>query len=306
MTTLYPKSTSYFLCTILLATFLSVISTDIVAQTELSAREIVERVDESQRKTTNSAFTRMKLTTCKFGIKNGKIKCVEKARIKLVESAQINTGVDNKDTKSIAILLEPASERGIGMLTYTYEDSERDNETWLYLSALGKVKRISVRNSDDEDTESASLFGTEITTEDQETGKLDDYTYELLEQGEYRGRQVAVIESRPKAHRINKSSYGKTRRWIDLERFIVLKAQMFDKHDNPIKRIEVGKVQKINNIWMGRSLTFMNSVSQRLTNMKLEAISFDMDIDESFLTQRALTDQAFREQYLNNLRQQAQ
>jgi hypothetical protein len=306
MTTLYPKSTSYFLCTILLATFLSVISTDIVAQTELSAREIVERVDESQRKTTNSAFTRMKLTTCKFGIKNGKIKCVEKARIKLVESAQINTGVDNKDTKSIAILLEPASERGIGMLTYTYEDSERDNETWLYLSALGKVKRISVRNSDDEDTESASLFGTEITTEDQETGKLDDYTYELLEQGEYRGRQVAVIESRPKAHRINKSSYGKTRRWIDLERFIVLKAQMFDKHDNPIKRIEVGKVQKINNIWMGRSLTFMNSVSQRLTNMKLEAISFDMDIDESFLTQRALTDQAFREQFLNNLRQQAQ
>jgi hypothetical protein len=306
MTTLYPKSTSYFLCTILLATFLSVISTDIVAQTELSAREIVERVDESQRKTTNSAFTRMKLTTCKFGIKNGKIKCVEKARIKLVESAQINTGVDNKDTKSIAILLEPASERGIGMLIYTYEDSERDNETWLYLSALGKVKRISVRNSDDEDTESASLFGTEITTEDQETGKLDDYTYELLEQGEYRGRQVAVIESRPKAHRINKSSYGKTRRWIDLERFIVLKAQMFDKHDNPIKRIEVGKVQKINNIWMGRSLTFMNSVSQRLTNMKLEAISFDMDIDESFLTQRALTDQAFREQFLNNLRQQAQ
>jgi hypothetical protein len=306
MTTLYSKSTSYFFCTILLTISLSAISTDVVAQTDLSAREIIEQVDENQRKTTNSAFTRMKLTTCKFGIKNGKIKCVEKARIKLVESAQINTGVDNKDSKSIAILLEPASERGIGMLTYTYADSERDNETWLYLSALGKVKRISVRSSDDEETESASLFGTEITTEDRETGKLDDYTYELLEQGEYRGRQVAVIESRPKAHRINKSSYGKTRSWIDLERFIVLKAQMFDKHGNPIKRIEVGKVKKINNIWMGRSLTFMNSVSQRLTNMKLEAISFDMEIDESFLTQRALTDQAFREQFLNNLRQQAQ
>jgi len=306
MSTLCSESASYFLCTILLATSLSVISTDIAAQTDLSVREIIEQVDENQRKTTDSAFTRMRLTTCKFGIKNGKIKCVEKARIKLVESAQINIGIDNKDTKSIAILLEPASERGIGMLTYTYEDTERDNETWLYLSALGKVKRISVRNNDDEETESASLFGTEITTEDQETGKLDDYTYEMLEQGEYRGRQVVVIETKPKEHRINRATYGKTRSWIDIERFIVLKAQMFDKHDNPIKRIEVGKVKKINNIWMGRSLTFMNSVSQRLTNMKLEAISFDMDIDESFLTQRALTDQAFREQYLNNLRQQAQ
>ena len=81
---------------------------------------------------------------------------------------------------------------------------------------------------------------------------------------------------------------------------------MYDKYNTPIKRLEVGKIEEINNIWMGRSMTFINSVSQRLTNMKLEAISFDMDIDESFLTQRALSDQAFREQFLDNLRQQAQ
>jgi hypothetical protein len=87
---------------------------------------------------------------------------------------------------------------------------------------------------------------------------------------------------------------------------MALKVQMFDKYNNPIKRLEVGKIEEINNIWMGRSMTFINLVSQRLTNMKLEAISFDMDIDESFLTQRALTDQAFREQFLDNLRQQAQ
>ncbi len=37
-----------------------------------------------------------------------------------------------------------------------------------------------------------------MTTEDQETGKLDDYTYELLDQGTFRGREVAVIESNAK------------------------------------------------------------------------------------------------------------
>ena len=300
------KVSPYVVSVVILLSALSFISTQSYAKTDLSAREIVERMDENQRQTTDSAFTRMKLTTCKYGINDGKIKCVEKARIKLVESAQINTGVDNKDTKSIAIILEPSSERGIGMLSYSYDDSDRDNETWLYLSALGKVKRISVRNSDDEETESASIFGTEMTTEDQETGKLDDYTYELLDQGKYRGREVAVIESTPKPHRLSKSSYGKTRTWVDTERFMALKVQMFDKYNNPIKRLEVGKIEEINNIWMGRSMTFINLVSQRLTNMKLEAISFDMDIDESFLTQRALTDQAFREQFLDNLRQQAQ
>ena len=278
---------------------------NVYAETDLSAREIMEKVDEEGRKSTESAFTRMKLTTCKYGKRDGKVKCAEKARVKLVESAQINTGENNKDSKSIAIILEPASEKGIGMLSYSYDDSDRDNETWLYLSALGKVKRISVRNSDDEETESASIFGTEMTTEDQETGKLDDYTYELLDQGTFRGREVVVIESTPKPHRLSKSSYGKTQSWIDTERFISLKVQMFDKYNNPIKKLEVGKVEKINNVWMGRSLTFFNTVSNRLTNMKLEAINFDMDINEDFLTQRALTDQAFREKYLKDLRKQA-
>ena len=298
-------SANYSLLFVLISAFLALSSLQVHAETDLSAREIMEKVDEEGRKSTDSAFTRMKLTTCKYGISGGKIKCAEKARIKLVESAQINTGENNKDTKSIAIILQPSSEKGIGMLSYSYDDSDRDNETWLYLSALGKVKRISVRNSDDEETESASIFGTEMTTEDQETGKLDDYTYELLDQGEFRGREVAVIESTPKPHRLSKSSYGKTQSWIDTERFITLKVQMFDKYNNPIKKLEVGKVEKINDVWMGRSLTFFNTVSNRLTNMKLEAINFDMDIKEDFLTQRALTDQAFREKFLKDLRKQA-
>jgi hypothetical protein len=298
----YSKST---LLTIALGTFLILQAPIVYAENNLSARDIMERVDVESRKSTDSAFTRMKLTTCKYGLSGGKVKCAEKARIKLIENAQINTGEGSQDTKSIAIILKPASEKGIGMLSYSYDDSDRDNQTWLYLSALGKVKRISVRNSDDEETESASIFGTEMTTEDQETGKLDDYTYELLEFGTFRGREVAVIEATPKKHRISKSSYGKTQNWIDTERLITLKVQMFDKYNNPIKKLEVGKVEKINDVWMGRSLTFFNTVSNRLTNMKLEAINFDMDIKEDFLTQRALTDQAFREKFLKDLRKQA-
>jgi len=48
----------------------------------------------------------------------------------------------------------------------------------------------------------------------------------------------------------------------------------------------------------------MNLVTQRLTNMKIEAINFNINIEPSFLTQRALTDQAFREKYLIDLRGQ--
>ena len=40
---------------------------NVYAETDLSAREIMEKVDEESRKSTESAFTRMKLTTCKYG-----------------------------------------------------------------------------------------------------------------------------------------------------------------------------------------------------------------------------------------------
>ena len=39
--------------------------------------------------------------------------------------------------------------------------------------------------------------------------------------------------------------------------------------------------------------------------MKLDGITFGVDIDEAFLSQRALTDTAFREANLNQLRAQA-
>ena len=276
-----------------------------LAQAEMTARELVQKMNDNQLLTTNSSFNLLQLTSCKYGTHNGKLKCVEKPRIKLLESAQINLGADNKDSQSITIILEPASEKGIGMLTYTYDASDQDNETWLYLSALGKVKRIA-SGRDDEDTEPTSVFGSEISTEDQETGKLDHYTYKILQRGNYKNRPVAVIESLPTVEGAKHTRYGKLRTWVDRERFISLKIQMFDKHGNAIKHVSAAKVEQINGIWLARSVTFKNLVSQRLTNMNIKTINFGLNIDVKFLTQRALTDQGFRQRHLQSLREQVQ
>jgi len=276
-----------------------------LAQAEMTAREIVQKMNDNQLLTTDSSFNLLQLTSCKYGTHNGKLKCVEKPRIKLLEIAQINLGADNKDSQSITIILEPASEKGIGMLTYTYDAIDQDNETWLYLSALGKVKRIA-SGRDDEDTEPTSVFGSEISTEDQETGKLDHYTYKILQSGNYKGRPVAVIESLPTIEGAKHTRYGKLRTWVDRERFISLKIQMFDKHGNAIKHVSAAKVEQINGIWLARSVTFKNLVSQRLTNMNIKTINFGLNIDAKFLTQRALTDQGFRQRHLQSLREQVQ
>ena len=53
-------TSNYSLLVIVLTVFLSLSSVQVYAETDLNAREIMEKVDEESRKSSDSAFTRMK------------------------------------------------------------------------------------------------------------------------------------------------------------------------------------------------------------------------------------------------------
>lgn len=275
----------------------------IVFSQALTGREIMERAEDYQRTSTDSAFNRMQLSTCKFGIKDSRITCAEKPRVKSLESVGKNYGANLKDTKNVTIVLEPAAERGIGMLSYAYDDSDRDNETWLYLSALGRIKRIASGNSDD-DSEPASVFGSEFTTEDTDTGKLEEYEISVLEETTESGRDVWKIQMIPNSERAKKTRYSKTISYIDKERYVALRTEMYDQYDKEVKRMLASRVELINDAWIARSLTMMNLVTNRLSNMAFLEIHTGIDVEEEFLTQRTLSDVAFREAQLQKLREQ--
>lgn len=264
------------------------------------AKGIMERVDEMQRKVSDATLTKSRLSTCKFGKKDKRLVCVEKPRLKEMETVSVQLGDEKKDSQSISIILQPASDRGIGMLTYSYDDESKDTESWLYLSALGRVKRMA--SGSGEDKEPVSLFGSEFTTEDMENGKVDEYTFNIVKEGAYGRHQVWVIEALPKPVRLKKTNYSKVLYWVDKERFIALKVQTYDKRGKLFKRIVSKKIEKIKGLWIARDVTLMNMKNQRLSNMKTDAIAMSVDLDDEFLTQRTLTDFAYREKELENLR----
>ena len=270
---------------------------------ELSGLEIMQLVDDANRRQNDSSFNRMQLSSCKFGVTDGRITCAERPRVKSLESVSKNYGVELKDTKSVTITLEPAAERGIGMLSYGYDEAGRDNETWLYLSTLGRVKRIASGDSDEE-TEPASLFGSEFTTEDTDTGKLEEYSFNVLEETTTSDREVWKIEMIPNEERARKTRYSRQVHYVDKERFVTLRSEMYDRYDKEIKRLMAARVELVNDIWMSCSLTMMNLVTNRLSNMAFVEIYTDLAIEDEFLTQRTLTDAAYRETELEKLRAQ--
>lgn len=267
---------------------------------ELSARDIMDRVDRQQRDVSDSTLSLSSLSSCQFAVKNKRVSCTEEPRIKKLESVTRQLGDEKKDSQSISIILDPASERGIGMLTYSYDDENKDTESWLYLSALGKVKRMA--SGTGEDQEPVSLFGSEFTTEDMESGKTDEYDFKILQEGAYSDRQVWVIEATPKPVRLRKTNYSRLLYWIDKERFIALKAQSYDKRNNLSKRLMFKNIENINGYWLAREITIYNMQKQRLSLMTTEKIAMNVEVEAEFLTQRTLTDFAFREQTLTALR----
>ncbi|WP_119393758.1 outer membrane lipoprotein-sorting protein [Salinibius halmophilus] len=266
----------------------------------MTATEIMKKVDDQSAQTMESSFVQMTLTSCKFGLSNGSVRCVEQPRIKTLETVGMDLG---DSTRSLMIVRQPASEQGIGMLSYNYDDTSKTDETWLYLSALDKVKRIATGSGSDD--EPASIFGSEFTTEDQETGNIDEYNYRIVEETNFQGRAAWVIESIAKPEFAASSNYDKELLWIDKERFIVMKGSAF-RDDNEVKRFQMASIEQVDGVWMARSITVLNLVANRLSNMKLDAIAPGIDADAQFLTQRALTDRAFREAGLDALRQQAE
>lgn len=267
----------------------------------MTAKEIMQKVNQLEQESYSSMAQRVKLSTCRYGKKKKKIVCVEKPRVKVVESVQKNTGEAEKDSKAVSIIQKPIAEKGVGMLSYSYDDPDRNSDNWLYLSALGKVKRLVSGNSED-NSDSGSFFGTEFSIEDMDKRKTGDFLYKILKETTYRKKKVWVIESIPTNEKLKKSKYGKTISWVDQDKFIILKVNLYDKKDQLRKILTMKNINKINDIWIARSLMMNNLHSKRVTNMKIVAIAFNVDVKESFLTKRTLTDFSFREREMTKLR----
>lgn len=258
------------------------------------ARKIIEKVLDRDDGTTEIA--RVTLSTCAVKKQGKKIVCSRHPRVKVMDMIRKDYGPDEKDHKTITIVQEPAGERGIGFLQYDYEQKGKETDQWLYLSALGKVKRI-VSGSENE-PKTGSFFGSEFNYEDMEKKHLDDYTYKLLGEEIYRGQPCFVIESVPVRERAKKSNYSKSLDWVDQKRSIILKSILYNRQGGKAKRFYFQNIRSINGILVPMQTIVLNLETSRRTFMTYEKVRLNTDVDDEFLTQRTLVDDAFRQRRL--------
>ncbi len=185
--------------------------------------------------------------------------------------------------KSLSIFDTPKDVKGTAFLTFSHKIG--DDEQWLYLPALKRVKRINSRNK------SGSFMGSEFAYEDIASQEVEKYTYKYLGEDTYQGQSCFVMESYP----VDKKYSGYTKRisWLDTTEYRLHKIEFYDRKKSLLKTLTVGEYQQyLGKYWRPGIMTMVNHQTGKSTVLNWTDYTF----------QTGLTDKDFNSTSLKRVR----
>lgn len=239
---------------------------------DTNARAIMERVEA--RDDGKSMESNMKMVLID---KNGDKR---EREIKLISKDK------GEDEHKIMFFLTPADVKDSAFLTYDYNEGEKDDDQWLYLPALKKVKRIP--SSD----KSSSFMGSDFTYSDMTDRDLDDYDFKLLKEMEDRGHKAWVIESTPKNKKVlDETGYVKSLLIIRQDNLVLTRAVHTMQSSGYYKYYDVKELKEIDGIWQPTEMvmtTKNGKTTEHSTILLHSDVAFNKEYDDSLFTTRTL------------------
>ncbi len=176
-----------------------------------------------------------------------------------------------RETRALTFFRAPADVRGTGFLQYDYDESNKDDDRWLYLPALKKSKRIGGSSNSD------SFMGSDFTYDDWGGRKLEDDTHSFLREDTIDGHAVWVIESRP----VDKGdTYGRFINWIRKDALIEVKTEFYDRSDQLLKVLDVMEIKRIDGYWTASRMIMRNVQDKHQTLIEQLDILYDQGLDD--------------------------
>jgi outer membrane lipoprotein-sorting protein len=181
--------------------------------------------------------------------------------------------------KSIMFFTSPADVKNTSFMNWTYDDPDKNDDQWIYLPALKKVKRIS------SDSKSDYFMGSDFTYDDLGDRKLDDDTHKLLREETIDGVDYYVVESIPKDEDY---MYSKTITWIRKDNFIGLKKEFYDEDGELLKTLKIKSFKEISGFLVITHSEMENIQKNHRTSMKLDNIKINTGIPSSKFSERMM------------------
>ena len=179
------------------------------------------------------------------------------------------------DKQSFTEYLSPAREAGTKML-------KLENQLWIYSPSTDRTIQISghlLRQS---------VMGSDLSYEDMmDDRKLTDvYSARLVGEEVVDKRKTYVLELTAKVEDV---AYHSQKMWIDTERYVPLREELYAKSGQLLKRTTLSDVQKIEGRWFPLTIVFKDMLKQGDgTEFRMTKVQFDQEIPAYLFTKAAL------------------
>jgi outer membrane lipoprotein-sorting protein len=177
--------------------------------------------------------------------------------------------------KSFTEYLTPAAERGTKML-------KLEGQLWIYSPSTDRTIQISGNML------RQSVMGSDLSYEDMmDDRKLQDiYDEKLIGNEVLDGRNALVVELTAKVEDV---AYYSQKMWVDAERYVPLKQEMFAKSGQLLKRLEYKDVKNVAGRWFPFTVIYKDMLKDgKGTEFIMTSIQFDQDIPGYIFTKAAL------------------
>lgn len=189
-----------------------------------------------------------------------------------------------EEKRTIIFYLKPNNVRKTAFLTYDYPQA--DDDQWLYLPAMRKVRRISSSDRGD------YFLGTDFTYEDiKKEGKvgIEDYTWKRIGEELIDGHHSYIVEAIPINDKVARElGYGKVIYHIDSNIWMVRQSKSWDVRGYELKTINFHDIRQVQNIWTAHTLEVNNHKTGHNTRFLFSDIDYATGVADEIFTQQAL------------------
>ena len=166
-----------------------------------------------------------------------------------------------------------------------WEHPGADDERFLYLPALGRVRRIAGQEKDE------SFVGSDLSYEDIGGRDISDYTYAFTADDTSWTAPDGVrhpawlLESKAKDPN---AQLPRSVSFVLKEKFVITAADVFNRRNERVKHFEARKLERVEGIWTVLDLVMSNERDDTRTELTTTSIDYNVGLKEEDFSRRQL------------------
>lgn len=179
------------------------------------------------------------------------------------------------DKQSFTEYLSPARDQGTKML-------KLENQLWIYSPSTDRIIQISGHML------RQSVMGSDLSYEDMmDDRKLTEvYTAKVTGTETIEGRNTYVVGLTAK---VDDAAYYSMKIWVDAERYVPLKQEMFARSGQLLKRTTLSNIKQVQGRWFPMNMVYKDVLKEGSgTEFKFTSVKFDQNIPDYIFTKAAL------------------